>query len=616
MGASKAAARARRALAAAMIAAASLAHGQVFESVVMPGKVIEGHAKLEMQCESCHKRFEKSAQSRLCQDCHKDVATDVGSKRGYHGRAPEAQGKECRACHTEHKGREAKIAPFEQAKFDHGRTDFPLLGAHGGAGVECKSCHEAGKRWREAPGACVECHRKDDTHKGQLGSGCADCHSERTWKEPRFDHGKTRFPLVGKHTGAKCTACHEKAYKEAPRDCLSCHRKNDAHKGRYGPRCETCHDERSWESHFAHDAKTRFALGGKHRTAKCDSCHKGTLYKEQLPLTCVGCHRKDDAHKGSQGDACEKCHGDRSWKTSSFDHDRETKFALRGKHRPAKCDSCHKAGPKQKLATTCVSCHRKDDAHKSTMGAKCETCHGERDWKEARFDHDRDTRYALKGKHRGAKCDACHQQDAYVKPAPSECVSCHRKDDAHKGQQGERCAECHSERDWKGAPFDHSRSRFPLLGAHIKAGCASCHRSALFKDAPRECAGCHGKDDVHKAALGPKCEGCHNARSWKSWDFDHAKRTKYPLQGAHRRAKCVACHSKPATEKVAAPTACYSCHRGDDRHEGAFGSQCERCHGSDDWRDIRAKVSRVADARHMRDESMNRCCVRLSSVPD
>ena len=92
----------RRLLAALLLAASTLASAQGLESVVMPGKVIEGHAKLEAKCDSCHVRFDKAAQSRLCGECHKDVASDQRAKTGYHGRAPEVQGKECRSCHTDH----------------------------------------------------------------------------------------------------------------------------------------------------------------------------------------------------------------------------------------------------------------------------------------------------------------------------------------------------------------------------------------------------------------------------------------------------------------------------------------------------------------------------------
>ncbi len=593
----RAAARAGAVLALALSAFAPRA--QLLDSLVMPGKLAEAHAKLESQCESCHKRFDKGAQRRLCLDCHKDVAADVTAGRGYHGRAPEAKGKDCRTCHTDHKGREAKMVRLDEAHFDHAQTDFPLREGHAKPGIECKSCHVAGKRHREAPGECVACHRKDDAHKGGLGTKCAECHTEKGWKAVAFDHARTRFALAGKHAQAKCAACHEKGYKDTARECVACHRKDDAHKGSFGPKCESCHGvEGGWKQlRFDHDRDTRFPLRAKHKAARCDSCHKGGLFKEPLPRGCIGCHKADDAHKGTLGEDCAKCHDERGWKGAKFDHDRDTHFPLRGKHKAAKCESCHKPGaPRGKLPTACFACHEEQDAHAGLYGEKCEKCHGDADWKEIRFDHDRDTKYPLTGRHRQAKCASCHKGPLYQTRMKTECAACHGKDDPHKGQLGQRCDECHKTEGWKGAPFDHARARFPLLGSHLKVPCKACHLDTKYRETPRECAGCHDKDDVHEQRLGKDCKSCHNARSWASWDFDHARRTPYPLAGAHRKAKCVACHAQPAKGKVTAPTACYSCHRADDTHGGAFGAQCERCHGPESWKALRAGA-RVAPAR-------------------
>ena len=76
-------------------------------------------------------------------------------------------------------------------------------------------------------------------HQGSLGTKCADCHTENDWKEAKFDHEKTRFPLTGKHVDTKCVDCHKKGadYKDAPRTCIGCHKEDDdsskGHKGLY-----------------------------------------------------------------------------------------------------------------------------------------------------------------------------------------------------------------------------------------------------------------------------------------------------------------------------------------------------------------------------------------------
>ena len=37
------------------------------------------------------------------------------------------------------------------------------------------------------------------------------------------------------------------------------------------------------------------------------------------------------------------------------------------------------------------------------------------------------------------------------------------------------CSLCHSTINWTGATFDHSKTTFPLTGAHVAAPCAQCH---------------------------------------------------------------------------------------------------------------------------------------------
>ncbi len=279
--------------------------------LLMPGDVIKGHAKEEEACEKCHKKFDKAAQSRLCMDCHKEIGKDVADKTGYHGRME--QGKECKECHTEHKGRDAKIAEFDHDKFDHKLTDFELKNGHKegvkeerkGQKVKCESCHKAGKKFREAPGTCVSCHKKDDKHKGGLGDNCSKCHVDKGWKEVEFDHDKTHFPLLGKHIDVKCEKCHiDNKFKDTPKTCVACHKKDDdkAHKGKLGNQCEKCHSEKDWKTtKFDHD-KTNFPLLGKHEEVKCDKCHIDKKYKD-TPKLCNSCHKKEDdkAHKGKFG---------------------------------------------------------------------------------------------------------------------------------------------------------------------------------------------------------------------------------------------------------------------------------------------------------------------------
>lgn len=507
------------------------AQAESVETAIMPGKVIEGHADLEGDCRKCHVRFNRGAQSGLCLDCHKEVAKDAIQKRGYHGRLKE---QECRACHTEHKGRNMNIAPLDEKTFDHRLTDFPLKGGHVGPKARCRDCHVAGKKFRDAPSDCVACHQKDDKHKGALGKSCAECHSETSWKDTRFNHSKTRFPLTGKHHDVQCKECHsDPKFKGAPTRCVACHRTDDerkGHKGRFGEKCETCHTDREWKVlRFDHDRDTRYSLKGKHRTAKCVGCHTGFLYKEKTPTACVACHRKDDERKG----------------------------------------------------------------HKGRFGDKCASCHVEKDWAAVIFDHDRQTKYPLRGKHVQAKCNACHAGFLFREKLATTCVACHEKDDKHKGQEGRQCGNCHNERTWKDTLFDHGLSRFPLLGKHTKVECKKCHLSATFKDAVTDCVACHRKDDKHKARLGTDCGQCHNARDWKAWNFDHDRRTNFRLDGGHKGIDCLACHRRPMERKVSLAGNCASCHDDDDIHNGGFGRECGRCHVTSSFKKLQPGISRI-----------------------
>lgn len=579
---------------------------QGIESVLSPGRLIQGHAKWENECAKCHIRFDRKGQDRLCLDCHQDVAQDVRGRTGYHGRmAPQS----CRDCHTDHKGADARIIELDTRRFDHTLTDFALRGKH--AKARCEQCHEPPAKYRQARSDCLSCHRKDDVHKGSLGPKCADCHTETTWKEAKFDHGKTRFPLTGRHNDAKCTDCHKNKadYKDTPGTCIGCHKKDDdsakGHKGRNGEKCSTCHDTRAWKpSTFNHDTATKYALRGKHRATACTACHTGPLYEVKLSTECYACHKKDDKHKGTLGKDCGSCHTERDWKERArFDHDK-TAFPLRGKHSTAPCESCHKSALFKEAPKDCIGCHKKDDKHEGTLGDKCADCHTERNWKNTsgRFDHDK-TGFKLRNAHAAPKveCKACHKDAKSFRHTPKDCDGCHRKDDRHEGQQGRDCGTCHNDKSWKVPGFDHARTRFPLLGRHAVVACKDCHATPRYKDAPRDCYGCHKKNDKHKLAFGTRCEICHNERSWTLWDFDHDRRTRYKLDTTHRKLACGDCHTQPAPAgKDAAPLGnqCIACHRKDDVHDGSFGPACQRCHVTDSWKKVSNRSSRAAPEPH------------------
>jgi hypothetical protein len=120
--------------------------------------------------------------------------------------------------------------------------------------------------------------------------------------------------------------------------------------------------------------------------------------------------------------------------------------------------------------------------------------------------------------------------------------------------------------------------------------CKKCHLTAQYKDAKSECLACHDKDDVHKRRLGTRCESCHNARSWRAWDFSHETRTRFRLDGGHRGLDCYTCHKSPVAGKAVLPMSCVSCHDKDDVHDGSFGPKCNTCHETDSFKRIKSRL--------------------------
>jgi len=495
------------------------------ETLMMPGEVIQGHAKYEEDCIKCHERFRKVSQTKLCLDCHKKVAEDIEQKKGYHSRIKNIKNTECKTCHTDHIGRKGDIVQLNKATFDHKLTDFALKGAH--INSKCVNCHKKEKKYREAPSRCIDCHEKADVHKGRLGKDCLKCHTETLWAKAKFDHDKTKLPLRGKHKTASCVSCHpNELYKNITTTCFGCHQVNDMHEGRFGKKCQDCHAEKGWNQMVFNHDKTKFKLTGGHKKANCLSCHpKGDIYKAEAGKKCFDCHKLDDEHKGRFGKDCQSCHSSVEWKKAKFDHDK-TDFKLRSKHKKVDCQRCHQ-----------------DVIPKKTKKKKT--------------------------------------------PARS-CFACHQQDDIHKGKQGKQCASCHNESNWSDKIiFDHGLTKFPLIGLHAVLTCEECHVSAAYKDTKSECYSCHKKNDEHKLKLGTSCETCHNPNGWKHWSFDHDKQTDFKLDGKHKDVYCLDCHTQPTKKKLKTPSACGICHQKDDVHDRGFGMQCDRCHITKSFKELK-----------------------------
>jgi len=182
-------------------------HASGLEALLMPGRVIEGHADIEKECGACHDANSDQAVAELCTNCHEDVGEDRLNSVGFHGRFVAARTNECVTCHFDHEGRDADIVGIDAGYFDHRWTDFPQTGAH--LIADCQACHEASSKFRDAPSTCGDCHKSDDIHRGGLGDNCRNCHETSDWHRSTFDHGATGYPLTGGHAHVACIDCHQ-----------------------------------------------------------------------------------------------------------------------------------------------------------------------------------------------------------------------------------------------------------------------------------------------------------------------------------------------------------------------------------------------------------------------
>ncbi len=134
-----------------------------------PGDLTKAHASFEDDCDKCHKKFDRLAQIGLCKACHAKVNNEIINKTGIHGQ--NGVDKECKTCHTEHKGRDAKIIPLSSLLPKVLAPSSPIKG------------HTHSNKKEAASKSCGDCHEKDDTHNGDFGPQCQRCHVGENWRE-------------------------------------------------------------------------------------------------------------------------------------------------------------------------------------------------------------------------------------------------------------------------------------------------------------------------------------------------------------------------------------------------------------------------------------------------
>ncbi len=338
-----------------------------------------------------------------CQVCHGDP------HEGQFAGGPFGDAS-CLACHER--------TTFEPCTFGleaHALSAFALEGSH--QAVVCARCHEADPPgsptvFRGTPSACAECHA--DAHHGafdaqlraaDMPGDCAHCHAPTRFAEydaEAFEHGPwTGFELDGAHARTECTTCHRLAdhaddtgrtfgviaalFGSPVERCDTCHL--DAHDGHFERAglplevagktdCARCHSSETFAESaqdFEHERWTGYPMADFHAEVECKACHVPAAAPDaagrtfgRSPKRCADCHA--DPHVGQFATKgvtdCARCHQDSG--ANSFDHQRDSRYALDEVHAQVACAACHVPWPLpgggeavryKPLGVECVDCH-------------------------------------------------------------------------------------------------------------------------------------------------------------------------------------------------------------------------------------------------------------------
>jgi len=170
---------------------------------------LEG-AHLATPCISCHqisKEWQFKEMGIVCVDCHVNIHKNFIDEKYF----PK---QDCKKCHN--------VTGWNEMKFDHSLTGFPLLDKH--AELACNQCHLFEKKegtirqkFSGYAGNCLTCHKEVHNHQFDENevSACERCHDFKSWKADLFNHDNARFKLGNAHKDLKCDKCHDQAKNEA-----------------------------------------------------------------------------------------------------------------------------------------------------------------------------------------------------------------------------------------------------------------------------------------------------------------------------------------------------------------------------------------------------------------
>lgn len=251
---------------------------------------------------------------KLCAQCHRASAEFALWNKGSH------RSVACQRCHHSTTGEGlGMLRAFLSGKEPGGKSKHAevKLGS-------CAACHLShDPQWKQIEGS-----RGHKVHVEKQQIDCVRCHAQAMHGfTPAVEvckscHGDHAIKAVGMQR-LHCFACHnflstQPGLRPTRADCLTCHRENGIHPGR-----------------FSNAAPMQFDC------AACHHPHATSIEKEQLP--CAGCHPgvpKAGHHADKGHRRCLDCHEAHLWKSG----DRS-------------CSRCHKSAAGHAEGRQCANCH-------------------------------------------------------------------------------------------------------------------------------------------------------------------------------------------------------------------------------------------------------------------
>ena len=303
---------------------------------------------------------------------------------------------------------------------------------------------------------------------------------------------------------------------------------------------------------------------------------------------------------------CEDCHTTETFNAISFDHARHTGYDLDGKHKSARCSSCHNLKDFSTVEKNCFNCHQ--DVHESKMGPDCARCHSSSTWTSFDFQEIHlNTDFPFMGRHALVDCQSCHQSlpQGDIMMDRTRCVDCHQSEYLNASGPNHvadgfstECQNCHRMNGWRPATIPNHEIYFPIYNgnhAGVWNSCATCHINPS-NNQDFSCLNCHehnqnDMDGGHGSMPGyaynsADCYLCHP--DGRASDFKEHDAQFFPIySGSHASewSSCTECHNVPTDRKQ---FNCLSCHvhrqeemdgkHGDMTGYGYDSRLCYECH--------------------------------------